>query len=93
VKALAFKIARGIVRFFYSIPGRVRRLWRTLLVWGRVSRIYHESGLEGLRRFRRVRGVSRETFVVKLRQEKTHLGLRIHHIEIDIIHNVTHKIV
>lgn len=60
MKALAFKIARGIVRFLFSIPGRVRRLWRTLLVWGRVSRIYHESGLEGLRRFRRVRGVSRE---------------------------------
>jgi hypothetical protein len=70
VKALAFKIARGIVRFLYSIPGRVRRLWRTLLVWGRVSRIYHESGLEGLRRFRHVSGASRENLRRKVSLRK-----------------------
>ena len=58
-KETIFKISRGIVRFLFSLPRRVRRFWRTLLVWYRISRIYHREGTKGLKRFRRVRGVSK----------------------------------
>lgn len=57
MKHLAFNSLRGLIRFLFTIPGRVRLLWRTLLVWCRVSRIYHRSGMEGLKRWRSVRGI------------------------------------
>ena len=59
-KETIFKITRGIVRFLFSLPRRVRRVWRTLLVWYRISRIYHRGGTEELKRFRSVRGVSKD---------------------------------
>ncbi len=58
MKDQAFKVARGVFRFFFSLPRRVRHLWRTLLAWCRISRIYHHSGMEGLKRS--VRGVSKD---------------------------------
>jgi len=65
-----FNVVRLLVRSAYSIPGRVRQLWRTLLVWGRVSRVYHESGMQGLKRWRSVRGVSKDNLRRKVSRGK-----------------------
>jgi hypothetical protein len=60
MRVLIFNALRYCIRTLFTIPERVRRLRRTLLVWCRISRIYHESGVEGLKRWRTVRGVSRD---------------------------------
>ena len=46
----AFKLIRGIVRLLYKLPGRVRPVWRTLLAWGRLSRIFYRGGMEAVSR-------------------------------------------
>lgn len=45
-----FNLARAVVRFTYSLPRGARRFWRVLLVWGRISRIYHRGGMEAVNR-------------------------------------------
>lgn len=45
-----FNLARAVVRFTYSLPGGARRCWRVLLVWGRISRVYHRGGMEAVNR-------------------------------------------
>jgi len=50
LKDLIFSGLRLGVRLAYSLPIWVRHLWRTLLVWGRISRIFVRSGMEGVNR-------------------------------------------
>lgn len=75
MKDQAFRIIQYGFRFFYFLPRGVRRLWRTLLDWGRVFRIYHQSGMEGLRRFQSVRGLKKDNL-----RRKSSLGKDSNHI-------------
>ena len=69
MKNLVFDVTRSIIRFLFLLPGGVRHAWRTLLVWTRLAWIYHRSGTEGLKRFRSVRGVSKDNLRPKSMQE------------------------
>jgi hypothetical protein len=50
MKDQAFKVFRCGFRFLFSLPRRVRPLWRTLLAWGRLSRVFFRGGMEAVSR-------------------------------------------
>lgn len=70
MKGSIFNGARFTIRLLYSIPRGVRRLWRTLLVWGRVLGVYHNSGIQGVNRLARGHGGLKESLRRKDLQEQ-----------------------
>ena len=60
MKAQAFRIFRYVFRFVYSLPKRVRPLWRTLLGWCCLARIFFRGGMAAVElRRNSVRGINK----------------------------------
>ena len=70
MKDLAFSLLRAVFRFLFFLPRGVRQSWRTLLVWSRLAWVYHRSGAKGMKRFQRVRGVSKDNLRQKSSPKK-----------------------